>query len=61
VIHLVIEIALRLIKPVAASLLGLLVYVLATGPFGATASVELGLLSWIAGAAFVLMVESSPI
>jgi len=31
------------------------------GPFGATPSVELALLSWLGGAAFILLVETSPI
>lgn len=55
------EIALRLVKALAAALLGLLVYGIATVVFGATPSVELGLLAWLSGAAFILLVESSPI
>jgi hypothetical protein len=59
--HLLVEIALRLVKAAVAAAVGLLVYLVATGPGGATASPELALLSWLAGAAFVLLVESSPI
>ncbi len=55
------EIALRLAKALAAAAVGLLLYLVATGPVGAAASVELALLCWLAGAAFILLVESSPI
>ncbi len=55
------EIALRLAKALAAFVLGLLVYGIAVAVFGATPSVELGLLAWLSGAAFILLVESSPI
>ena len=55
------EIGLRLAKAVAAVLVGLLIYGLAVGPFGASPSVELALLAWLSGAAFILLVESSPI
>ena len=55
------EIGLRLLKALAALVLGALVYGLAIGPFGATPSVELALLSWLSGAAFILLVETSPI
>ncbi len=56
---LVSEIFLRLAKAAGAAVIGLVVYLLAVGPLGATPSVELALLSWISGAAFVLLVESS--
>ncbi len=59
--YLVVEILLRLAKAGAALVVGALVYLVATGPLGASASVELALLSWLAGAAFILLVESSPI
>ncbi len=58
---LVVEILLRLAKAGAALVVGLIVYVVATGVLGASGSVELALLAWLAGAAFVLLVESSPI
>ena len=58
--NLVNEILLRLAKAVAAALVGLLVYLFAIGPRGATGTVELALLCWLSGAAFVLLVESSP-
>ncbi len=59
--NLVIELALRLGKAGVAALLGLFVFLLATGPGGADGSPELALLAWLSGAAFVLLVESSPI
>ena len=59
--NLVFEIALRLLKAVAAGIVGLVLYALLVGVFGNGASVELGLLCWLAGAAFVLLVETSPV
>jgi len=59
--NLVVEILLRLGKALAALAVGLLVYAVAVGLLGASPSIELGLLSWLSGAAFVLLVESSPI
>jgi hypothetical protein len=55
------EVGLRLAKVVAAAIVGVVVYALLVGPFGATPSVELGLLAWLSGAALILLVESSPI
>ncbi|MDP9219444.1 MAG: hypothetical protein M3P23_02770 [Actinomycetota bacterium] len=55
------EILLRLVKAAAAGVLGLVLFVVLTGPLGVPATAELGLLAWLAGAAFVLLVESSPI
>jgi len=59
--NLLAEIGLRLLKALAAAVLGLLVYLVAIGPLGASPGIELALLSWLAGAAFILLVESSPI
>jgi hypothetical protein len=59
--HLVNEILLRLAKAAAAAILGLLVYLVLTGPFGVAGSAELVLLSWLSGAAFILLVETGPI
>lgn len=59
--NLVFEILLRLAKAAAAAILGLALYVVIVGPLGATGSVELALLCWLSGAAFILLVESSPI
>ena len=59
--NLVAEILLRLAKALAAALIGLLFYVLAVGPMAAAPSAELVLLAWIAGVAFVLVVQESPL
>ena len=59
--HLATEILLRLAKAGAAGLVALALYLVLTGPLGQAGSVSLALLSWIAGAAFVLLVQSSPI
>jgi len=59
--NLLAEIALRLAKAVAAAIVGLLLYLVLTGPLGNASSVQLALLCWVSGAAFVLLVESSPL
>ena len=59
--NLVFEILLRLAKAGAALVIGILVYLVVTGPFGAAPSAELALLCWLSGAAFILLVETSPI
>jgi hypothetical protein len=56
--NLVIEILLRLAKAGIAALLGVVLYALLVGPLGATGTVELALLCWLSGAAFVLLVET---
>jgi hypothetical protein len=59
--NLVYEILLRLAKAAAAGVLGAVVYLVLVGPLGVAGSAELALLSWLSGAAFILLVESSPI
>ncbi len=59
--NLIAEVGLRLLKAAAALALGLVLYALLAGPFGNPGSVELALLCWLSGAAFILLVESSPI
>jgi hypothetical protein len=59
--ELVFEILLRLSKALAAAILGLLVWLIAVGPLGADGSVSLALLCWLSAAAFILLVEESPI
>jgi len=59
--ELVFEILLRLSKALAAAVIGLVVWLIAVGPLGAQGSVELALLAWLSGAAFILLVEESPI
>ncbi len=55
------EVGLRLAKAASAAVLGLVLYLVSVGPMGATGSMELALLCWLAGAAFILLVETSPI
>jgi hypothetical protein len=59
--QLVVEILLRLSKVAAAGLLGVILYLVLTGPLGAGGSAELALLAFLAGAAVILLAESSPI
>jgi hypothetical protein len=56
--NLVIEIAIRLAKAGIAAALGIVLFLILVGPFGAAASPELALLCWLSGAAFVLVVET---
>jgi hypothetical protein len=58
--NLVNEILLRLAKAGAAALLGLIVYLVLVGPLSVEPTAELALLSWLSGAAFILLVETSP-
>jgi len=58
--NLLAEIALRLLKAAAAAVLGLILYVVVTA-LGTDGGVELALLCWLSGAAFILLVETSPI
>ena len=59
--NLVVEILLRLAKAGVALVLGVILYVILVGPLGVGGSAELGLLCWLSGAAFILLVETSPI
>jgi hypothetical protein len=59
--NLAFEILLRLGKALASFIIGLIVYFVALSIFAASPSVELALLSWLSGAAFILLVETSPI
>lgn len=59
--NLVNEILLRLAKAGGAALIGVLIYLVLVGPLGNAGSAELALLSWLSGAAFILLVESSPL
>jgi hypothetical protein len=59
--NLVIEILLRLAKAGAAAILGLVLFLVLTGPLGNPGTVELAILCWLSGAAFILLVETSPI
>ncbi len=59
--ELVFEVLLRLAKAAAAAILGLIIWLVCVGPLGAEPSVTLGLLCWVSGAAFILVVQESPI
>lgn len=55
------EILLRLAKAIAALVIGIVIYGLLVGPLGVPGTAQLALLSWLSGAAFILLVETSPI
>jgi hypothetical protein len=59
--ELIVEILLRLSRVLAASVIGLVLYLVLTGPFGVVGSAQIAILAWLCGAAFVLLVETSPI
>jgi hypothetical protein len=59
--ELLFELLLRLVKPLGAVLIGIVVWLLATGPGAAAATAELAILCWVAGAAMVLLVAEGPI
>jgi hypothetical protein len=56
--NLVNEILLRLAKAAIAGVLGVVLYLVLVGPFGASGSVELALLCWLSAAALILLVET---
>jgi hypothetical protein len=56
--ELVVEIGLRLAKVAVASVIGLLIYLVLTGPLGIPGSTQLALESWIAGALVFLIMET---
>jgi hypothetical protein len=58
---LVYELILRLAKAGVAFLVGIVIFAILIGPLGLTPTAEIALLSWLSGAAFILLVESSPI
>ena len=58
--NLIVELLLRLAKALVAALLGLVVFAVALA-LGEPASVPLALLSWLSAAAFILLVETSPL
>ena len=59
--NLVGELLLRLSKALLAAVLGAVVFLVAVAGLGASASVELALLCWLAASAFILLVQESPI
>ena len=59
--ELIFELLLRLIKPALAAIIGLVAWLLATGPGGAQGSAELGILCLVLGGVVVLLVQEGPI
>jgi hypothetical protein len=59
--YLINEALLRLIKPVAALMLGLVLYWVPTGPMGEPGSAVLALACWISAAALILLLETGVI
>jgi hypothetical protein len=53
-----VEIGLRLAKVFVASFIGLVIYLLLTGPFGAPGSIQLALEAWIAGMLVFVILET---
>jgi len=53
-----VEIGLRLAKVLVASFIGLVIYLLLTGPFGAPGSIQLALEAWIAGMLVFVILET---
>ena len=56
--ELVVEIGLRVAKILVASLVGLVIYFLLTGPVGVPGSAQLALESWIAGMLVFVIFET---
>jgi len=59
--YLVNEILLRLAKALAALVVGAILWIVIVPVLGIAGTPELALLCWLSGAAFILLVESSPI
>lgn len=59
--ELVFEMLLRGIKPLFAVLVALLLWAVAIGVVGATPTIELGILCFLAGGLLVLLVQEGPI
>jgi hypothetical protein len=56
--EILVEVGLRVAKLVVATVVGLIIYAVLTGPFAAPGSVQLALESWIAGALVVSLLET---
>ena len=59
--ELLFEVLLRLVKPVLAAVIGLVAWLVVTGPGGAGGSAELALLCLVFGGITVLLVQDGPI
>ena len=59
--ELIVEVFLRLLKPLVATIFGAAVWVLVVGILGAEGSPETFVLCWLAGAMIVLLTQEGPI
>jgi len=59
--ELVFEMALRLVKPIFAAIIGLVAWLLATAIGGAAGSAELAMICFLVGGVLVLLVQEGPI
>jgi hypothetical protein len=59
--ELLFEILLRLVKPLLATLIAVVAWGLAVGLAGTPPTLELAILLWLAGAAFILLAQESPL
>jgi hypothetical protein len=59
--ELIVEVLLRLSRVLAATVIGIVLYLILTGPLAVAGSAQLAILSWLVGAASVLLFETSPI
>lgn len=59
--NLVAELMLRLLKPLASALIAVVLYLVVTGPLGEPGSTTLALVCWLSAAAFLLLVQESPL
>jgi hypothetical protein len=55
------EILLRFVKPMVAGLIGLILYGIAVGPLHVTPTFDVAAVSYVAGAAIILLMETSPL
>jgi hypothetical protein len=55
------EILLRFVKPLLAGLIGLVIYGVAIGLLHVTPTFEAAAVSYVAGAAIILLMETSPL
>ncbi|HEX7491632.1 MAG TPA: hypothetical protein VF337_07995 [Candidatus Limnocylindrales bacterium] len=55
------EVLLRFVKPLIAGLIGLVIYGVAVGLLHVTPTFEVAAISYVAGAAIILLMETSPL
>jgi len=59
--ELIVEILLRLLKPLLATILGAAIWVMVVGILGAEATPETFVLCWLAGGMLLLLTQEGPI